>query len=451
MIRDFTYLLKESPGPLALLALLTLVSGLHADNLTLLDEARLSGTVRSVRENGVVEIASVLSPALLQLEPGAVTKIEFSDPGAPLAQPETMIELTNGDLLPVSIESFVGDKLNVISPAIGPLCISRTLIKSVELSPHPHRQIYVGPRNLEEWQSSGDSSKSWRFTNESLITNGPAVASKPFKLPLSFTFKFTLKWQGMPNYRIYFADPLISDEVPVDRYCIYFDGETVGIQREANNSVKTVIFLNRTPESISPNDVKVEIRVDRKNSRLSLYLDGEPEGVGIDPVSPPPRGNGIRLVSHSSAGTAVEICKIEMTEFDNTGLPRSENRGDLTVDSLISRDADRWSGRLTGIRKSPEGNVFLFKSDFQPEPLELLECDLTTLFFAQSESPSPPLDSPLFTLQLRGQGHLSVASCIFSEAGISATHPLLGSLKISRGTVSTMERVSPHPQAEDQE
>lgn len=450
MIRNFIQLLKNLPNLLAPLAFLILGGDLRADNLTLPDEARLTGTVRSVHENGVVEMTSTLSPNLLQLEPGAVTKIEFSDPGLPLKLPETMIELTNGDMLPVTIENLVDDQLNVISPAAGPLHIPRTLIKSMQLGPQPRKYIYKGPRNLEEWKYDGESSKNWRFSDESLITNGPAVASKLFQLPLNFTFKFTLKWHGIPNYKIYFLDPLTSTLEPIDRYCIYFDAESIGIQREANNSVKTVIFLNRTPELLSPNDLKVEIRVDRKNSRISLSLDGEPEGVGIDPEPTPPRGNGVRLVSSSPVGTAVEIRKIEMTELDNIGQPRPENSGDLTVDRLISCDADRWSGHLTGIRKSSEGNIFLFKSDFQPEPLELLECDLASLFFARPESPTLPPTPPLFTLRLRGQGRLSMTSCIFSEAGITAIHPLLGSLKISRATVSAIERVSPHPQAEGQ-
>ncbi|HEX7261346.1 MAG TPA: hypothetical protein VF258_05985, partial [Luteolibacter sp.] len=52
--------------------------GLRADELSLTGDARLTGTVRSINEAGVVELASALSPDPVLLKAGAVTKVEFS-------------------------------------------------------------------------------------------------------------------------------------------------------------------------------------------------------------------------------------------------------------------------------------------------------------------------------------------------------------------------------------
>lgn len=290
--------------------------------------------------------------------------------------------------------------------------------------------------------------QNWRFSNNSLVASAPAVTSKNFEAPLNFTFKFTLKWKGVLNFKLYFADDLTSDKGPHDRYCLNFNSSNITVERESTvgDPAHTMLAISRTPEQLSANEMKVEIRVNRKKSRLELFFNGESEGVCIDKASALPEGNGVRLVTDAGAGTTIEVRNIEMIELDNTASPRPKNQGDLTLDSLLSCDADRWTGRLTEVRKGSEGNIYFLKSDFQPEPLEILECDLATVFFARSDKPSLPATPPPYILTLRGGGHFGAASCMISTAYITAEHPLLGSLKINRTAVASMERVMPESQ-----
>ena len=89
-----------------------------------------------------------------------------------------------------------------------------------------------------------------------------------------------------------------------------------------------MILLSRTPDQFPNNQVDVEIRVDRKTSRLHLLLNGEPEGAGIDPVAGAPQGRGLTLVNSSAAGLSQEIRGIEILELDNVrARHRSEDRG----------------------------------------------------------------------------------------------------------------------------
>lgn len=422
---------------------------LHADILTLADDARLTGTVRSINDGGVVELVSALAPDPVLLQSSAVKKVVFSTPQTQSNPPGVMVELTNGDLLPVTVESFNGEHLNVIAADAGPLRIPRSALKSLQLGARQRKVIYSGPRDLNEWNREGEGAKNWTFANKSLVANGPASIAKQFEIPLQFIFKFTLKWQAAPNFQIYFADPLKQDADLSDRYHMQFNGAGLEIKRESTQGshFQTVIALNRTPEEFPSNEVEVEIRVDRKASRLHLFLNGEPEGAGVDPVAGPPLGNGIRLVNSSPAGISQEIRAIEISEFDHAGTRhRLENRGDLKTDSVISRDDDRWSGHLIGIKESSEGSVFAFKSDFQEAPLELAESDVSVIFFAQREDlASPPTDHP-FALKLHDDGLLQVTSCVFSEAGVTALHPLLGTLKINRTGVSSVEKIDSKPQ-----
>lgn len=423
---------------------------LRADDLTLAGDARLTGTVRSINGAGVVELSTALSPGPVLLKAGAVAKVEFSAPEPEPNPPATLVELVNGDRLPATIESLDDKNLNVVTADAGRLSIPRSVLKSMQLGVHKRKVIYSGPRDGDEWSGDRDGKPGWLFSKNSLTANGPAVASKNFETPQQFILKFTLKWQAAPNFRIYFADPLTPKVERVDRYYLQFNAAGLEIKRESSQGkhFQTVILLARGPDQYPENQLAVEIRVDRKASRLHLFLDGEPEGAGIDPAAGAPTGNGVSLVNSPPAGGTQEIHGIEIVEFDNAGARHlSEERGDPKTDSLISRDEDRWGGRLTGIHKGPDGTVFSFKSDFQEEPLELPETDVSTIFFAKPEQ--EPLPAPVhpFALRLRGGGSLRVSSCAFSEDSVTASHPLLGALKIRRAGVSAMERMDAKPEA----
>jgi hypothetical protein len=97
---------------------------------------------------------------------------------------------------------------------------------------------------------------------------------------------------------------------------------------------------------------------------------------------------------------------------------------------------------LLSIRKVEDSAVFRFKSDFQEAPLELLEADVSTIFFA-GEAAAPVSQEPehAFVLRLQGDGALHVTSCHFSAEGITVQHPLLGPLTIKRSGVAALERV----------
>ncbi len=428
---------------------------LHADDLTLAGDARLTGTVRSINEAGVVELDSALSPEPLRLTADAVEKVEFSAPESAPNPPGTLIELINGDLLPATIESLDDKNLAVATADAGRMTIPRSALKSMQLGVRKRKVIYTGPTSLEEWTRDGEVSRNWSFANKSLVANGPARASRNFEAPQQFILKFTLKWQSSPNFQIFFADPLTPKVEAVDRYYLQFNSAGLEIKREASEgrrSPPSVMIPPVTPEQFPENQVDVEIRVDRKTSRLHLFLNGEPEGAGVDPVAKPPVGNGVTLVNNSPAGMTQEIRGIEVIEFDNTRTRhRAEDRGDSKSDSLISRDDERWGGRLTAIRQGPDGVLFSFKSDFQEEPLELAEEDVSTVFFAKPEPEAAPAQVHPFALRLRGEGSLRVSSCTFSGDAISARHPLLGTLKISRTGVLALERLDSKPEVKPDE
>lgn len=441
-----------------------LAGALHADEIVMDGGARLSGTVRSINEASVVELASELSPEPVLLKRDAVQRVAFSAKGAAAKPPAAVVELANGDLLPADIEALDATKLTIRSPQAGRLEIPRAALKSLQLGIRQRNVVYAGPRNLDEWTGDDGEKKNWTFEHDSLIAGGPATVSKNFALPQQFILRFTLKWQArqVPNFQVFFADPLKDKGERCDRYYLQFGGAGLEIKREAAQGKRysTIIQLARNPGQYPDQRLRVEIRVDRKGSRLHLLLNDEPEGDFADPIPAVPVGTGITLAGNAQNGSAQEFSDIEILEFDEARVRhRTEERGDLKTDSLISREDDRWSGRLLDIRPADSGPLFRFKSDFQQDPLEIRESDVSTVFFAagddqaaannqdkpqgkaDQDGPEPDPQQPHpFVLRLRGDGTLRVASCLFTADKVTAVHPLLGSLTLSRDGIVALER-----------
>lgn len=415
-----------------------------ADDISLTGDARLSGTIRSINDAGIVELSSILSPDPITLTADAVRKVQFSNPPEQERAPGALVELTNGDKLPVTVEKLDDTALTVMTTFAGRLVIPRVDLNALQLGIQKRKVVYSGPHSAEEWAGDSDGAGNWKFEDQALVASGPAYVSKNLNIPEQFSLKLTLKWQGNPNFQIYFVDPLKARGEASDRYYFQFAGAGMELKRESatGNRFTTVILSNRTPDQFSENEFDLEIQVDHKNSRLRLLVNGEEEGVGVDPVSGLPDGKGITLVSNVSNGSKLAVSHIEIQELDDSrARHRSESRGNTKTDSMISRDDDRWGGHLQSIKPSKDGLVFSFKNDFQEAPLELLGNDVSTVFFEKTEEPAAAKTSSPFALKLQDHGSLQVASCSFTGDFVNATHALLGPLMILRKGVVALDRL----------
>jgi hypothetical protein len=424
---------------------------ISADDLTFSDgSSQLTGNVRTIDEQDRVEFLSPLSPEPLLLKGGTIEKVEFSMSKSAPATPSALIELTNGDLLPATIESLDDLILTAKSPAAGRLEIPRNSLNSLQLGIRQRKPVYAGPSGLEEWMNGPSDAKNWTFSNNSLVARGPATASmKIAALPKQFILRFTFKWKDResPNFQVYFADPLKAKGEPCDRYYLQFGSAGLEIKREASKGKRynTIVQLNRTPTQFPERQVRVEIRADRNTSRLQLFLNDEPEGAFDDPFSPVPDGSGITLVSNAPNGSTQEIHNIEVLEYDDSRIRHhAEERGDPKTDSIISSEDDRWSGKLTKISKTSEGSIFhFFNSNAQKDPLEIPESDISTVFFSLLNRVNMEGEAPRLILKLRGDGSLRVKSCRFKDDVAFVDHPLLGKLELSRHDIISIVRSQP--------
>jgi hypothetical protein len=414
-----------------------------AADVSMKGDAKLSGEITGMSSDGTITLLSPISEKALVLSADQIERVAFGNAGASLEAPEQRIELSNGDIFPVRITSMDADLIHVESPVLGAFAIPRAVVSSLQLGIVPKKVVYAGPENIQGWSMDESSKQAWNYEDGSFLARGHGALSRDVALPKKFILKFTFRWQNQPNFQFCFAQPPMAQGVRQDKYIAEFSGSRFGVFREAANRMRTpVILLGRSPKQMAKQSMKVEIRVDRTRGLLELLIDGELEGRYTDSVQPIPAGTGISLINQGPLESRQSVRSIMILEWDDRGdRHRSEERGDAKADSLIGRYGERFGGELESIRRDGASTVYVFKSDFQKEPLELPEEEVSTVFMGGEGMPSKSAATGGLILSLRGQGSMRVSTCVLEANFAKVEHPLLGSLEFGRAGISSLERI----------
>jgi hypothetical protein len=430
-----------------------LIASLASADTVTLDggSSQLSGTVISIQDNKLVNLATELSPKPLLLKTENVDRIDFNPRRTEPDTLTSLIGLTNGDIIPATIESFENEQLAIISPDAGSLIIPRDTVLSIQTAINQRKVLYEGPIGPDEWSPLDASRKNWTFEDRAMLANGPASAFKDMKLPRQFILRFTLVWQNNrpPNFKIYFADPATNHNDPDNRYYLQFSSAGLEIKREAATGKRynTLMILNRSHSIYTDNRLHVELRVNRDTARIEMLLNGESEGEIADPIPMIPKGSGLALIFNHSENTTQEIRNIELLQYDDSRhRHRSENQGDLMSDSIVTRDDSRWSGTLTAIRRTDGELIYFFKSGKQEEPMKIPEQEISSVFIAGNDVAAAQATTPPYIVRLHPDGFLSLNSCNLNEESLLAEHPQIGPITLRRDRIQSIERVkSPAP------
>lgn len=433
------------------LFLATVAGSTLADELNLSGDPgqRLSGVVKSIDEDGVVELLSPLSKQPIRLKPEALDSVVFGEESDEQNQSEMLVVLSNGDQLPVVIDSFNRkDGLVATAPGLGKLSLPVEHLSSLEFGVESRKLVFEGPGDPAVWEevASRSALDNVRHEEGEWRVAGILEAQREVKFPTDFILQFRLEWSkgSQPNFKVFFNGPDKSRSDQADRYYLQFASAGFEVKRESTGEQRyaSVMTSNRMPGSFSGRNVDVEIHVSRTNRTISLYLDGELEGWGVDPVAVPPDDDFLMVNFSGSSKTYQRLSLLNVRVLDNMRRRhRAEDRGNHETDGLISRDDDRWSGTLNRIRNTKDGVELEFESSLSPEPLALLMDDVSTVFFrrlGQKEKKSPGG----FRLMLFGEGDLSVKSCRIEGEKVKALHPLLGEITLPKPAIQRVERIA---------
>ena len=381
-----------------------------ADNLFLDGAERLSGCVRAINADGSVLLETPLAPEPVTLKPNSIKKILLSDHPDKSPNATCGVTLSNGDILPGDVETVDGTNLTLNSSIGGHFVIPRTSIYSLQLGAHQANAIYAGPDGLDGWTRDPATADHWAFSNEAFHVRGSGKISRDFDLPQQFIVRFKLAWVNDPNIKVCFATALGSGEAPVDRYYLTFNGAGIEIKREASSGrhFTPIATLQRLPKQYPGKHVTIEIRVDRLGKTLQLLLNDEPEGPFKDPLDKAPAANGLIIESIIDEASSLQLSHIELLDWNLKGeRRRSEDRGDVTKDVLITGDSQRHSGALVEVKKGQEGLLYVFKSAFQDDALEVPEGEISTLFFVGKKRQLPRSPRTLLFSNCMAEAHFT--------------------------------------------
>jgi len=410
----------------------------RADTLELQGGGKLNGTIKSITPEGVITADLEISETPVSIHANKVTEVNFGNSSAKFDH-DTMLTLINGDRIPCDLLSISDSDLTVATDYAGELKIPRKILTTAQLGIRPRKTIYSGPKNLINWNVEDN----WHFEDGSMISDGRGSIARNFPLlPDSFSLSFRLKWADRPMFKIYF-----SSETPAttggkhDRYFLQVTTAGMEIKRQSSgrNPYHSLITVNRSHDSFADHEARFDIRIDNRQRRILLYIDGQLEGQAADPLPVIPEGKIVILQSDSSDAEAHRVSDIILREWDASGeRHRSEDRGDLVEDALINNKGERYGGRLLGSKGSKKELTILFKNPHAKDAFEIPATDISTLFFAKGEAEE---ESPTsLSLGLAGTGSLVAQSCTFGPDQVSLTHPLLGPMKLDRDVVKQLRR-----------
>lgn len=411
---------------------------LRADVLKLQNGGQLNGTIKSISPEGVITADLDISDTPVGIRADKVTEVSFGKSSRKFEH-DTMLTLVNGDRLPCDIISIADTDITVSTDYAGELTIPREIVTTAQLGIRPRETIYSGPENLTNWNIEDN----WHFEDGSMVSDGRGSIARNFStLPDSFSLSFHLKWADKPMFKIFFAsDTPASSGGKHDRYFLQVGTAGMEIKRQSSgrNPYHSLITVNRSHDSFADREARIEIRIDNRQRRLLLYIDGQLEGQAADPLPIIPDGKIIILQSDSSDAEAHRVSDILLREWDASGeRHRSEDRGDFVEDALINNKGERYGGRLISSKGSKDKLTILFKNPHAEDTFEIPAAHISTLFFAKVETEEKPA-TPLL-LGLDGSGTLGAHACTFGPEEVNLTHPLLGSMKLSRDVVKKLQR-----------
>lgn len=424
------------------LCCLCLATSVRGAEVSLTGDNQITGELIAMDAQGVVSMATAYSEESIQINADKIIKINFGKSDQKFENPRQNLTLINGDSFPVEIRGLDQKNLQISSPFLGDLDIPRAMIDSLDIGMFAKKSIYNGPKELSEWQNASDEMQKWQIDDGSLVTEGFGLIYRDMKLPDNYSVRFKVSWDNQPNFRFYFGDPMDYSGNSANRYYLQFARAGMEIKREStgNRRYATIALITRPPEEFTTNELWIEVRVNRKGGRLDLYLNDQLEGRYADPYPDLPSGKGIAFSAQASEENKLSISDIEISEWEDRGeRHRSEDRGEGKEDAIIGRNGERFGGTLQSITTGDDGKVYRFKSNFQVDPIDLPDSEVSTIYFAKAQDlKSAEFDG--MSLFFQGRGIMQASKCIFNENKIIVTHPLLGELQMNRDVVSRMER-----------
>jgi len=430
----------------ALLTVPLLAQEKSLDHLRFTNGDQLEGSFGGINASGKIfwERTDLAAPLELQREKVRQIVLRNARPVSPLTDP-CHVTLINGDRIPGRVAAADEHEVTLETTSAGILTLPRDTIAAVSPNPFGGRLLYAGPFDDKGWNIVHAENPAGGV--DPFAPNGPPLPPKKKKgaepekpawshagaawysraggdaitydagMPDRALLRFKLGWRARPTIAVAFHADLRQPAVnkkegePAEEprpgfggmpnfarlfgtaYVLNFNSGYVHLQRtgfdeDGNPEVERVRVGATTVRLPDTGDALFEIRCDRKEGSIAVYINGEfavqwyTGEEGEDPPAeggPTYRAPGGGIGFHVQGGAAqVRITDIVVAEWngmtDSARSMESENQ-DIV---LLTNGTDRFSGRIRAIH---EGNVEI---EAKYAALKVPMQDVAEIHFARS-------------------------------------------------------------------
>lgn len=426
----------------------------------------LQGDFRGITKEGKLQWAHPDMEGVLDIDLGTLQRVGLNGGRAftTLAS-HSYVELENGDRIAGTIHSLDPGWLEIETPFAGTLRLPRKHLAKLSPNPHGGLVHYLGPYSEEGWSirdldapaegqeanedaeneeaggaDAGDapSPDPWMLAGGAWYSNGDAPLCLEDKLTDRTRITFKLAWRSRLNAIVAIHATMAQPEpaeVPEEQaadaprqrrvapnirgnnqgfaatygasyvltlYANYAILYRVSFDEDGKGVVDRLSSTNSQVRLDEVGEAEFELRCDRKNASITLYIDGSFVGQWGDPKGYVATGNNLAFATKAE-DSHLRLSDVVVTSWngmlDSALSMESEERDVL----LLTNGTDRFSGEVIGI----SGGSLHLRGAFAEMHIPL--ADIEEVRFARDGvSPLPEASEEAMRIVLQPVGRLTV-------------------------------------------
>ena len=201
---------------------------------------------------------------------------------------------------------------------------------------------YFKAAEVDAMRASGE-------TGGTLIANGADILGRDFGLTNSSSLEFDLAWSGTFSLTVtVYAQTIERFDYSTSAYVFYFNPGGVSIQRIQAGAGAMMLGRADIPELLNKNRARLEIRSNREEGTLSLFVNGNLVQRWKDTRGFVSNGTGVVFYSQVESPT-LKLSNIKLSEWDGRFEPEITSTNKLTEDVVFLANKDKVIGKVEGL------------------------------------------------------------------------------------------------------
>jgi hypothetical protein len=415
-------------------ALTSSISDATGDTVELSNGDTLTGTIQSLDE-GLVILRSPIAYAPLKIKAAAISRMDFSEEAKGNPAHTERLTLSNNDVIPCKLLSMDEKQLHISTWYAGKFSIPRTNIRGLQFGLTQEKIVFIGKDDPSKWSTRDGA---WSFSGTTYTASGTGTLAQKLDMPENVRINFDFAWKESPNFAFRFCAEKDSPTTKQDTYEFLFNSAGMQIRRYENSKQPAAPIANIAikPSSIADHKVNIDLRVNRTEGLVSLYVDDKLIGTWPDPFTTS-KGNYIIFNNRTSLKTSCLVSNITVTGLNDGSLPRHrEKTAIVQTDVLIDSEGEKISGSLTSISAGDTNKrTIILDVKHSPNPLRVPDRRISALLFAQTGD-APVFPKSTFTAILDGDGQIQLENPKLIDGELTIIHPILGPCTLSPKVLS---------------